>query len=196
MRIIDWLGDDFETGCAALGQRIIGRYKPDLVVGISTGGAVLAEAVCRLTVALNRVQRCNVTARRPGTPHKNKFGLKWWLPYLPAWICNRLRIAEMFLLKRRLRKGLPQAARAVTISEGAIRAICQSSSIVVIDDAVDSGATLASVMNQIQAINPAAMLHSAVVTVTLDNSGYEPDISVHRGIIVRFPWSADAPRHP
>lgn len=67
--------------------------------------------------------------------------------------------------------------------------------LLVVDDAVDSGVTLATVLNVLRALCPAGTeIRSAVVTVTLDGPLIQPDFALHRGILCRFPWSFDAAR--
>jgi hypoxanthine phosphoribosyltransferase len=65
--------------------------------------------------------------------------------------------------------------------------------VLVVDDAVDSGLTLATVLRVLREISPSnTQFRSAVVTVTLEQPLAEPDYVLYRGVLCRFPWSFDA----
>ena len=67
--------------------------------------------------------------------------------------------------------------------------------ILVIDDAVDSGATLATALQVLRDVcPPGTEIRSAVITQTLDRPIVRPDYVLHRGTLCRFPWSFDAAR--
>ena len=64
-----------------------------------------------------------------------------------------------------------------------------------VDDAVDSGVTLAAVLDLLRdTCRRDIRFRSAVITVTLDNPMTEPDYTLYRGVPCRFPWSFDAAR--
>lgn len=65
--------------------------------------------------------------------------------------------------------------------------------ILVVDDAVDSGATLRTVIATIRSTWPDAEIRSAVLTVTRSRPLILPDYTLYpRGTLLRFPWSLDA----
>jgi hypoxanthine phosphoribosyltransferase len=65
----------------------------------------------------------------------------------------------------------------------------------VIDDAVDSGATLATALQVLRDVcPPGTEMRSAAITQTLDRPMVRPDYVLHRGTLCRFPGSFDAPR--
>lgn len=101
---------------------------------------------------------------------------------LPAGVKDRLRIAEA----RRLRKH-PGAAPQVTLPP-----LPDKGSLLVVDDAVDSGRTLRAVLESIAREHPDLRVKSAVVTVTTPRPEAMPDYCMFNdGTLVRFPWSAD-----
>ncbi len=66
------------------------------------------------------------------------------------------------------------------------------SRVVVIDDAVDSGATLHKVMTELQAVYPTVTFKSAVLTVTSPAPIYRPDYTLFDNqTLIRTPWSID-----
>jgi hypoxanthine-guanine phosphoribosyltransferase len=64
--------------------------------------------------------------------------------------------------------------------------------LLVVDDAVDSGATLMRVLAELRKLVPdGTVIRSAVVAVTTKTPLIEPDYVFHRQLC-RFPWSLDA----
>jgi hypothetical protein len=60
---------------------------------------------------------------------------------------------------------------------------------------VDSGATLATVIELLRSMCPSGTeIRSAVITVTLDSPRVMPDFVLHHRVLCRFPWSFDAAR--
>jgi hypothetical protein len=67
--------------------------------------------------------------------------------------------------------------------------------ILVVDDAVDSGTTLATALQVLRDVcPPGTAIRSAVITQTLDRPIVRPDYVLHRDTLCRFPWSFDAAR--
>jgi hypoxanthine phosphoribosyltransferase len=63
----------------------------------------------------------------------------------------------------------------------------------IVDDAVDTGVTLAVVMEALVKRAPAAAtIRSAVVTLTTTKPVIAPDYVLIRQKLCRFPWSMDA----
>ena len=69
-----------------------------------------------------------------------------------------------------------------------------SARILIVDDAVDSGSTMAAVRKAINAIaNPSAVIKIAAITVTTPAPFIEPDFFLlYRYVLCRFPWSLDS----
>jgi hypoxanthine phosphoribosyltransferase len=116
---------------------------------------------------------------------------------LPRQLTDLLRIWEVRLLSNRRRVAIP--IQPLDASEtAAIVELAQNSPearLLVVDDAVDSGVTLATVLQKLRQICPAhTQIRSAAITVTLDNPLVEPDFTLYRRVICRFPWSFDAAR--
>jgi hypoxanthine phosphoribosyltransferase len=73
-----------------------------------------------------------------------------------------------------------------------LREVGPNPSIVVVDDAVDSGATLARVLDAVSQRAPGAEIRSAVVTVTTPEPWVTPRYTLYSRQLCRFPWSLDA----
>jgi len=185
----------FAMACASLMQKVLAQYRPHLLVGIPTGGMVVAQA---MTDSLaDRIPLMPLTCRRASTAAKSRLGiLPMVLSALPQPMVDSLRWLEHRLLSPRRRK--QSAPQQIDHAEAdAIGRYLASQSgpcrVLVVDDAVDSGVTLATVLRLLrQAAPPGTELRSAVVTVTLDQPLVEPDFALYRGVLCRFPWSFDA----
>jgi hypoxanthine phosphoribosyltransferase len=184
----------FDAACADL-MRIVGRdYTPVLLVGVRTGGLVVAETMARL----GSLPVLPLTCRRPSTAFKSRVpGLKPLLATLPEQLLNALRRAEHHLVSVHRRTEQPawiDLAEAVAIGNWA-RILSRSARVLIVDDAVDSGVTLATVLQTVRDVCPPEVeVRTAVITVTTEHPVVAPDYALYRGVLCRFPWSFDARR--
>ena len=186
-------GQAFATACAELLRQVEERFAPALLIGIRTGGYTVAVAMHE--AASRPLDLAPLTCRRAST--RTKAGIPGFaavLPHLPTPVLDQLRRFEHRLLTR---KRLPGARTLDPAEATALRAklaaLPPGSKVVAVDDAVDSGATLAAVMDFAQKAAPAGVtVHSAAITVTTDKPISNPDITLFHGVLCRFPWSFDA----
>ncbi len=180
---------------ALWGGVVEARGKPDVIVGIATGGVICAETL--RDVAGVPILSCAM--RRPGTEMKSRGLVPGLLPRLPYVVTNSLRRVEDLLLEWRqgaVREAKIPAASAQLISD--IEAVAREveakrlSHVLVVDDAVDSGTTLACVIAALKAALPGApRITSAVVTQTRPTAALVPDVTLYTETLCRFPWSFD-----
>jgi hypoxanthine phosphoribosyltransferase len=187
----------FDAACARLSSVVARDYAPTLLVGVRTGGLVVAETMARLATSPPPV--LPLTCRRPTTSFKSFIpGLKPLLAALPEPLLNALRRAEHHLVSSHRRPA--QAAAQIDLAEAAaignwVRILQRGARALVVDDAIDSGVTLATVLRTLRAICPPAVeLRTAVITATMEDPVVTPDYALYRGVLCRFPWSFDA-RH-
>lgn len=186
---------DFEAACADLMTLVRGQDEPALLIGVRTGGLHVAEAMARASGAT--VPVLPITSRRPSTRYKNVTApARKLIATLPRAVLDRLRVMEHKFLTRKPQTGRP--ARA--IDQGELDAFEQwvsragpEPTVVVVDDAVDTGATLGHVLDAIQARMPSGgILRAAALTVTTLYPAVMPDYVLLRQKLCRFPWSLDA----
>jgi hypoxanthine phosphoribosyltransferase len=66
------------------------------------------------------------------------------------------------------------------------------SRVLVVDDAIDSGATMATVVEQLRdAVGDGGEVRTAVLTITTRTAVFQPDFTLYRQTLCRFPWSHD-----
>jgi hypoxanthine phosphoribosyltransferase len=188
---------DFDAACASLMRMVAASYSPTLLIGIRTGGLVVAESMARAAAASLPV--LPLTCQRAGTATKSRLPfLHQLLAVLPRGVVDALRLLEHRLLsprRKRLAKK-PNVDHAEATAIGAQLATTHSQHrLLVVDDAVDSGVTLETVVGLLRSSCPADTdIRSAVITVTLEAPRAEPDYALYRGVLCRFPWSFDAAR--
>ena len=168
-------------------------YSPDLVVGIASGGSLVVDEMVRSDPAL---RRADVSLYRPTTKLKRRTRtLGALVRRLPLPFRDRLRVLEDSILalapRRRRRSAADGAGREVVVDLGI--EIGPASTILLVDDAVDSGGTLARASALVSKSVPGATIVTATLVDTRPNE--DRDISVdfcwESGLLVRFPWSLD-----
>lgn len=181
MKVVTLNPEDFAGACRALEEKVAGAFSPDLVVGIASGGLHVSRKL------LPHVPHISVLCRRPSTAAKGRSRrLMRQIRRLPLWARNTLRRAEAAWLGKRR-----DMSRHPEISRDNIAAIQAASRILVVDDAVDSGASLLAVVERLRQINPGAEIRTAAITVTTAAPAIVPDFTLFNRVLIRFPWSKD-----
>ncbi len=170
-------------------------FRPNIVLGVRTGGYIVADLMMEALPV--EAILLPITCRRPSTGKKQKFSaVKDMLKALPQPITDQLRVIEHRMLTQRRS---PQPLSAFTPDAEELAQITHLLSlrgaearVLVVDDAVDSGATLRAVLDTVaEILPPDAVLKSAALTVTTTDPLAEPDYSAYRYVLCRFPWSLD-----
>lgn len=167
---------------------------PALIVGVRSGGWEVAGLLP--PVRSQSIEVLPVTCRRPSTPAKARSSPRW-IRSLPRQVRDRLRLLEHRWLTRTGGGSVagrrmvdpgdlePLAARLARVDPGGW--------ILVVDDAVDTGATLRAVLDGIGRMAPAGVrITTAAITVTTPAPIVRPDHVLLDGWLCRFPWSLDA----
>lgn len=191
MRVVTFTEKDVDAAAKQLVDAIIadGIY-PDAVVGIKTGGVDVARGIIKW---LNRQGGNPVFIeafiQRKSTPWKKKL-LSGILPLFPTCFLDWLRIREAMLLRRSSDAG--DGNKNFSFDIGLFDSLGDNCRVLVVDDAVDSGTTLISVVNALKAERRISGITTAVVTVTTLSPRIMPDYFVFNDeTLVRFPWSTD-----
>lgn len=181
MRVLTLSPDLFNEHCNKL-EAMARPFAPDLIVTIARGGDFVGEKIFR------EVKHISIYQQRPSTQKKKRAEYAWSIiRALPMWTRNALRIIEANLLSLKKKR-----TYAITINEDLQRVIKSAQRILIIDDAVDSGTTLASIANAIHAIDGKRTIATAAITVTTRHPAIQPDFSLYNnGSLIRFPWSSD-----
>ncbi len=172
-----------DSACRGLAGSIR-PFSPEIVVGILTGGGEVGR---RVAAYLHAPAYFEVSLQRPSTHRKHRLGPL--LRSLPGWVADRLRIYEARKLSRVA--GAPREAVLPEDLTLALRSM-SGSGVLIVDDAVDSGATLSAVIRAVKSVVPRAEIRSAALTVTTPHPSVEPEYALWRNeVLLRFPWSLD-----
>jgi hypoxanthine phosphoribosyltransferase len=191
-RVLTLSQDDLTAAADELfGAVVNDGFVPDAIVGIESGGRYVVEA---LTSPGGRLLFCRMT--RKSTETKELGTARRVLRRLPYALADRLRILE-----DRMSSGSQPVVPVPTEElragvEGIVEVVRreQLSRLLIVDDAVDSGGTLACVLTTLRGCLPQEVeLRSAVVTTTRPPAlrVITPDYTLHALVLCRFPWSFD-----
>lgn len=159
-------------------------YRPELVVAVGSGGIIPGLLV------FNELERLYspsdiefVQLKKTGKQTQGRV-ISRILKRFPTAFLNVLRIFSL-----RAKSYIPQ--KEFKVSEKLISAAYKS--ILIVDDAVDSGKTLSSIIRKIKRDNIDCEIKTAVLTVTMSDLESYPDYRLfNNGIILRMPWARDA----
>jgi len=157
-------------------------FAPDLVVGIATGGEVVAGMM------FNNVPHISVKSSRRSTSAKQGLGFVWGIVRrLPVFIKDAMRVAEA----RWLSHGKGNMQEPLILDADSKNAISKSKKILIIDDAIDTGMTMKRVIDAIRGVAGGRDIAVAAITVTMEEPLVVADYKLYCGVLVRFPWSKD-----
>lgn len=172
-------------------------FDPDVVVGIATGGAEVAEEITRALGGTPRL--VIVKSQRPGTRVKQGRLVSALLAALPQRAADLARWAEvehrelLYYLKLRLHGADRTESQARIVRPDVLaRAAEGAARVLVVDDTLDSGQTLSGVVAATRAASPTAEVRTAVIATTWRRPPIDPDHVLHDRLLLRLPSSFDA----
>lgn len=172
--------DGLRLDCSRLEAMVhASGFTPDVVLAIATGGVYVAD--CMFAVLPHVATRL----QRPGTQAKNGF-VGRVISRMPRFLTDFMRVAESCMLELLPHRKADPAA--VDLPD-----LANYKSILVVDDAIDSGITMAAVLEAVSKRYPAASVHSAVLTITTHRPLVKADYALYDDLtLIRFPWSSDS----
>lgn len=193
MKVVTLLENDFEAECKRLAHLVAKDYRPDLVVGIRTGGGYVGK---RVHTALNgdgKVRYLEVSIERGGTEIKRKINLRQILQVLPEPILNFLRVLEVMVLELISKFRVPKRQSNFIIPDD-IRSFLNEGQrkILLVDDCVDTGATLKCVLDFFSSgFGEGNQQRCAVITKAHRKPLVDVEYLLYNRVLIRFPWSFD-----
>lgn len=168
-------------------------FQPDLIVSVANGGTRVVESIKDEIDNLG-ISTEAVLCQRPGTPAKKRLRLSLLVKRLPLSVRSALRVAE-HMVRLLLERAEENDKRDVTVIWSSLACQTLPARILVIDDAVDSGNTLVAVEAFLRARYPSAEIRFGVLAQTRKKVFRDPDYSLYRSVLIRFPWSSDYRHH-
>lgn len=196
MKVINLLGQDFDCACNLLAQKVSDSYAPDLIIGVLTGGGYIARKINDLIPNKSNRKYIEVKIQRTTTKQKDSKLISFILKYSPTFLLNKLRILESIISEYRTQKHNPKREGKIILTEGIDSYLKEAPrKILIVDDAIDSGATIDLIHKYLSTNYPLSEVKIAVITVTTRRPLIEADFYLyHNQILVRFPWSKDVKR--
>lgn len=190
MRVITLIGDDFKEACRLLKEKIDKQYKPDIVIGILTGGGYVGREISKAWPSAKYIE---TSIRRKSTKKKENGLRHKVLQTLPYFLLNWLRMAEMIYGNIKAKRFNPKREGEFILSSDIDELLKEKEQyVLLVDDAIDTGATLNLAYESLSSKYPLAVIKIAVVTVTNNKPMIDADYYLyHDRILVRFPWSND-----
>lgn len=181
--------DKFNEVSLALYEQVLEDFIPDIVVSIATGGDYIAQKIQQKY----NTECFSVKKQRKSTKQKNsiignmafKLILKLPMPFL-----NMLRNVEHWFLMRKLKNISIGCVEPFNLED--FSGQLENKTVLIVDDALDSGITMASVKKGIEnATGVGGTVRTAVIVQTTTNPVIEADYKFYHSCLVRFPWSKD-----
>lgn len=185
----------FEAACAELMRQVETHFEPTLIVGIRSGGLIVAHSMAH--AAQQGLDVLPVTSRRASTAAKERVPfIGSILKRLPRPAVDALRrIEHRWMTAGRAHRSRQQWVDMEEVNQVAqrLQGMLEPRRLLVVDDAVDSGVTFATVMQRLKAVcPPGTEFRSAAITQTMPRPLLVPDYVLYNGALCRFPWSFDA----
>lgn len=168
-------------------------FHPDALVGIARGGLEVALAL----TPDEHLPVVSCSTRRASTSHKQRLDVSRVLRRLPYSVTNTVRRVEDAVAARhpslaQVVGGDQLESEVAGIAEDAARQGWKQ--LAVVDDAVDTGSTLAVVTDALKRhLRAGTEVRTAVVTITREAQALtrRPEYALHAMTLCRFPWSDD-----
>lgn len=180
----------FQEVCGSLGDRIVELCSPDLIVVVPRAGDFIWEELKKIPV-FEGVNVVKIKAQRRLTKHKSKGFIKPVLVKFPRSINNLLRHLESIVRELMFYLRGPGVSPLLEYEDGVVDCVVKAKRIVVIDDAIDSGVSIKSILEFLKQKNALATIHVAVITTTFEEPLVCADISLYDRQIIRFHWAED-----
>ena len=116
---------------------------------------------------------------------------------MPIWLCNYLRAVESRVNEWQSKGKEPERLGEIRLPDDIASILNPSNSstpplVLLIDDAIDTGATIQQARRQLLEQFPNITLRVAVITVTTPHPICDADFCLyHNRTLCRFPWSND-----
>lgn len=194
MRVITFTENELQCEVNLLFQKVrCSGFTPNIIVGIRTGG----EHVARMGISeFPGAKMLILEKKRKSTKLKRKTKISLLLRRFPYFVTDRLRILEHRVRERELRQlggdrtHSPEHTEVVPVTSGDVPT--DHMKILVVDDAVDTGRTMAAVVRYLQKEYLNSEIRTLAIAKTMHGPEIEPDyIRTGYGTLIRFYWSED-----
>lgn len=193
MKVINFNPSDFEVYLQTIVDDIMHETTSILVIGVREGGLPIARMVYEHLSIKNdlKVDYAEVLCQRPTTKIKKKNlqrerFVKSIFRITPEVVLNQMRLAEHHLITSKK----VNVFRSISVQEPLKLDLYDL--VLIVDDAVDTGYSMAEILKYLQCLNENVRIKTLSAVVTKKNPVLIPDYFYYRDVLIRFPWSLDA----
>ena len=186
-KVVTLSNDAFMKKCHELAFLVTQDVVPETLVAIKNGGSYVGAALKEIW-NISDEQYFEITLQRPSTKAKKGIFFKI-ICKLPTPILDLLRIAEATILSALHSK----KKENFELSNDLLNRLTNSNgSILIVDDAIDSGATMFAIVSEVRKHVGNRCIKIAAITQTSSSPAIAADYALYQNhTLIRFPWSAD-----
>jgi uncharacterized protein len=188
MQVVTLNKTAFSEKCTELISKL--NFNPELIIGILNGGGFVVEEMKNQDAFKSSHFELVKLQRNQKVKH-NK-AIMFLLKTVPYLVSNWLRVLESKKVKKSMEnlnlKDLSNEDLGLKFSSILKKPI---ETILIVDDAIDTGKTMFLVKNNLVKWFPEAQIKIAVISWTIETSIVKPDYFIFKDVLVRFPWSKD-----
>jgi len=189
LKVITLNKDAFIDNCKQLIYCV--NEKPDIILGVLNGGGYVLDVINK-EADFAEIQFKKVKLQRVGTLKRQSRFIKSFLKLLPYSLLNKIRIIESSKAKESIKAlDLDRLSNTKVDFNITLNYKEKVNSILIIDDAIDTGRTMFVIKNNLSKLFKDAEIKTAVISWTIENSIVTPDYCMFKNTLVRFPWSID-----
>lgn len=192
MKVKTLYTEDFNKECLLLGHDIFADYDPDVIIGVLNGGGYVGRQIEQ--VSPKETTYVEVKIQRDGTTKKEKGLIHRILQSLPYGVLNILRILESIVLEYKSKKNNTKRKGTIKLPDNVVSFLSdgENKKVLLVDDAIDSGATLLLIKQYLMSKFENIDVKIAVITITTKQPLVVADYyRYYNRTLIRFPWSND-----
>lgn len=192
MKVKTLYTEDFNNECLLLGHDIFAGYDPDVIIGVLNGGGYVGRQIAQISP--KETTYAEVKIQRGGTKKKEKGLIHRILQSLPYAILDILRILESIVLEYKSKRNNTKREGTIKLPENVVSLLAdgEHKKVLLIDDAIDSGATLLLLKQYLMSKFENIDVKIAVITITTKHPLVVADYyRYYNRTLIRFPWSND-----
>lgn len=195
MKIVDLDDAALRVHVAEMAADIVEKENIDIVIGIRRGGAYVGHLLWEAMGAKgSHAKYFELTCQRSSTSVKGFGVVKFVIKMLPRVVNDLLRKLEHRLVSLTVGLGSNGKRRVEGLDGDLLKSLeagTENTRILLVDDAIDSGSTMETVIDALRSVNEAVVIRTCALTVTQRDARVRPDYSVYDEVLLRCSWAAD-----
>lgn len=165
-------------------------FRPELIVGILNGSAEIIKYLKQQDKFSESVFYQVKLQRKQETVKRKKI-MRFLAKQLPYFIVDFLRKLESAKARKSIAAITKENLEKAKIIPIEIALKKEPQTILIIDDAIDTGKTMYVVKKQLQQKFPKATVYVACIAWTLTEAIVKPNYFWKKEVLIRYPWSKD-----